>query len=143
MMKDNTWDAFRVQEEKKGGESGAVDRGIYQGGPRGGYEHGRGWGYGGGGSIPPTCFNCSVIDHVSWFYTKSCVIYTYFYSPKHLIEDFPYLLKKWEEKKGNCNMVHVEPHKNHKKKGEGNINIVTHRGVNIGGDFEPREISGK
>jgi hypothetical protein len=33
------------------------------------------------------------------------------YSPEHVIEDCPDLLKKWEEKKTHCNMVHAEPHK--------------------------------
>jgi hypothetical protein len=35
--------------------------------------------------------------------------------PKHVTEDCPDLLKKWEEKKAHCNMVTTEPHGNQKK----------------------------
>jgi hypothetical protein len=41
LMQDHTHDVFQVQEEQKGGDHGGVERGGYQGGPRGGY--GCGW----------------------------------------------------------------------------------------------------
>ena len=34
---------------------------------------------------------------------------TYCCSLEHVTKDCPDLLKKWEDKKGNCNMVHIEP----------------------------------
>jgi hypothetical protein len=49
----------------------------------------------------------------------------YFYSPEHVTKDFSDLLKKWEENKTNCNMVHVEPCKNKKKNEEVDIWVVT------------------
>jgi hypothetical protein len=67
------------------------------------------------------------------------VLCAYCYSPEHVTEDFPDLLKKWEDKKGNCNMVHVEPCKNQKKKGEVNIWVVTHGGEKTGADFQTHE----
>jgi hypothetical protein len=66
-------------------------------------------GYGRGGGRPPTCFNCREIGHVSRFCTKPCMLCAYCYSPEHVTEDCPDLLKKWEDKKTNCNMVHAEP----------------------------------
>jgi hypothetical protein len=36
MIQDNTRDAFWVEEEQNGCESSDNDRGVYQGGPRGG-----------------------------------------------------------------------------------------------------------
>jgi hypothetical protein len=49
----------------------------------------------------------------------------YCYSPKHVTEDFLYLVKKWEEKKMHCNMVHADPCENKKKGEEVNIWVVT------------------
>jgi hypothetical protein len=43
------------------------------------------------------------------------VLCAYCYSLEHVTKDYPDLLKKWEEKKMHCNMVHVEPCKNKKK----------------------------
>jgi hypothetical protein len=63
----------------------------------------------------------------------------YYYSPKHVIEDYPELLKKWEDKKSSCNMVHVEPCKNKKKNEEVDVWVVTQGGVNTGAEFEHGE----
>jgi len=94
-MQDNTLESFLVQEEKNGGECGGLNKGGYQGGPQVGYGHYRGYRYGGGGSIPPTCFNCSEIGHVSQFLTIPCLLCTYFYNHEHATEDCPEFLKKW------------------------------------------------
>jgi len=115
LVQDHTHDVFWVQEKNKGGEYGSAKRGGYQGGPRGGYGLGHIKGNGGGVSRPHTCFNCGQIGHVSIFFTKLCTLCGYFYSPEHVTEDCPNLLKKWEKKKEHFNMVTVEPHKNQKK----------------------------
>jgi hypothetical protein len=41
------------------------------------------------------------------------------------MEDFPELLEKWEEKKGHCNMVTVEPCEDQKLKEEVDVWVVT------------------
>jgi hypothetical protein len=53
------------------------------------------------------------------------VLCAYCYSPEQVTEDCLGLLKKWEEKKGNCNMVHVKPCKNKNKNEEVNVQVVT------------------
>jgi hypothetical protein len=39
----------------------------------------------------------------------------YYYSPESVTKDYPDLLKKWEEKKVNCNMAHAKLRINKKK----------------------------
>jgi hypothetical protein len=56
------------------------------------------------------------------------VLCAYCYSPEHVTEDCPDLLKKWEDKKTNCNMVHAEPCKNKKKNEEVDVWVVTRGG---------------
>ena len=107
-MQDNTRDAFQVQEEHKGGECDGLERGRYQEGPIGGYGCGHNLGYGGVGGRPLTCFNYGEIGHVSRFCTKRHVIFSYCYSLEHVTEDYLDLLKNWEDKETNCNMVHAE-----------------------------------
>jgi len=54
------------------------------------------------------------------------------------------LLHKWEEKKGNYNMVHAKPCKNKKKNVlEADVQVVTHGGENIRVEFEHGEGSGQ
>jgi hypothetical protein len=45
--------------------------------------------------------------------------------PNHVTEECPNLLKKWEEKKTHCNMVHADPHKNKKKNEEVDVWVIT------------------
>jgi hypothetical protein len=71
------------------------------------------------------------------------VICTYFYSPEHAIEDCPNLLKKCEEKKRHCNMVHVEPCKNKKKDKEVEVWVITRNREKTGRDFEQDESLGQ
>jgi hypothetical protein len=49
---------------------------------------------------------------------KLHMLYAYFYSPKNFTEDYLDLLKKWEGKKSNCNIVHANPCKNKKENEE-------------------------
>jgi hypothetical protein len=102
----------------------------------GGYKHSYDRQYGRGVSRSPTCFNSGEIGHVSQFYTKPRMLCAYFYILENVTEDCLDLLKKWEDKKTNCNMVHAEPHKNKKKNEEADVWVVTHKGENIGADFE-------
>jgi hypothetical protein len=53
------------------------------------------------------------------------------------------LLKKWEDMKGNYNMVHAEMHKNKKKNEEVNLRVVTHGWEKIGEEFEHEESLGQ
>ena len=92
---------------------------------------------------PPTCFNCKEIGHVSRFCTKIPMIYAYYYSPEHVMKDCPDLLKMREEKNTNCNMVHVDPHKNNNKNEEVDIWVVTEGGANTRPNFEHGEGSGQ
>jgi hypothetical protein len=117
-MKDHIHDVFRVQEGKNDGESGGVERGVYQGGPQGGYGCGCGLGNGGGGGRTPTFFNHGEILHVSRFCDKPYALCGYCYNLEHVTKDFPKLLKKWEKKKTHCNMMTVEPCGNNKNDGE-------------------------
>jgi hypothetical protein len=64
------------------------------------------------------------------------VLYAYLYKPEHVTEDCPNLLKKWEDKKTNYNMVHDELRKNKKNNEVFDIWVVTHRGEKTGLDFE-------
>lgn len=94
------------------------------------------------GERPPTCFNCGEIGLVSRFCTKPCMLCAYCYSPKHVTEDCLILVKKWEEKKIHCNMVHAEPHIN-KKDAEVDVRVITRGGAKTGREFEQVESSGK
>jgi hypothetical protein len=67
----------------------------------------------------------------------------YCYSHEHVTEDYPNLLKKWEDKKTNYNMVHVEPHKNKNKNEEADVRVVTRGGEKTWVDFEHGEGSGQ
>jgi hypothetical protein len=71
------------------------------------------------------------------------VLCAYCYSPEPVTEYYLELLKKWEENKTNCNMVHAEPHKNKKKNEEDDVRVVTHRGEKIGENFKHGEGSGQ
>jgi hypothetical protein len=71
------------------------------------------------------------------------VLSAYYNSHEHVIENFPDLLKKWEDKKGNCNMVHVKPCKNKKKNGEVDVWVVTRGGTKTWEEFEHGEGSGQ
>jgi hypothetical protein len=71
------------------------------------------------------------------------MICAYFYSPEHVTKDFLDLLKKWEYKKTNYNMVHAELHKNKKKNEEDEVQVVTYEGAKEGDNFEHGEGSGK
>jgi hypothetical protein len=94
LMKDNTRDAFWVQEEHKGGDIGGAERDGYQGGPRGEYGCNHGRGYGRGGDRSPTYFNCGEIGQVSRFCTKTRVLCAYYHSLEHVTKDYPDLVKK-------------------------------------------------
>jgi hypothetical protein len=59
----------------------------------------------------------------------------YCYSPEHVTEDCPEILKKWEVKNTNCNMVHIETCKIKKKNEEAGVQVVTHRGAKKGEKF--------
>ena len=63
------------------------------------------------------------------------MICAYYYSPKHVIEDYHELVKKWEEKKMHCNMVHAEPCKSKKKDEEVDFQVVILGGEKKGRDF--------
>jgi hypothetical protein len=67
----------------------------------------------------------------------------YCYSLEHVTEDCHDLLKKWEEKKTNCNIAHVKSCKKKKKNEEVDMWVVTHRGVKTEEDFEHGEGSGQ
>jgi hypothetical protein len=56
------------------------------------------------------------------------VLCAYCYNLKHVTEDSLNLLKKWEEKKANYNMVHAEPWKNKNKNEEVDVSVVTQGG---------------
>jgi hypothetical protein len=88
-------------------------------------------------------FNCGEVGHVSRFYTKPCALCGYCHSTKHVTEDFPDLLGKWEEKKAHCNMVIVEPHKDQNPKEEVDVQVVTRGGIQMGMDLECGEILGQ
>jgi hypothetical protein len=53
------------------------------------------------------------------------------------------LLEKWEEKKGHCNMVTVEPHEGQKPKEEVDVWVVTQGGIHMGVDLEQGESLGQ
>ena len=63
----------------------------------------------------------------------------YFYNPEHVTKDNLDLVKKWEEKKMHCNMVHVNPWKNNNKDNKVDVQVVTRGGENIGRDFKQVE----
>jgi hypothetical protein len=79
------------------------------------------------------------IGHVLRFCTNLCVLCAYCYSLEHVIEDYPDLVKKWEENKTHCNMVHAEPRKNNKNDEEVYVRVVTRGGAKIGRDCEKAE----
>jgi hypothetical protein len=57
------------------------------------------------------------------------------------MEDFPNLLGKWEENKGNCNMVIVESCKGQRPKKGANLWSVTRGGIRTRMDLERGESS--
>jgi len=71
------------------------------------------------------------------------VLCAYFYSTEHVIEECPNLLKKWEETKTHCNMVHVEFCKNKKKDEEVDFQVITYVRANTRRYFEQTESSGQ
>jgi hypothetical protein len=51
-------------------------------------------------------------------------------------------VKKWEEKKTHCNIVHVEPRRKKKNDEEIDVQVVTQVGTKIGRDFKKNESLG-
>jgi hypothetical protein len=115
MMKDNTHDAFWVQEEHKGGDHGGVERGNTKDVPEVDMDVVMDEDMEEGEVGPPLVSIVERLVMYQGFCTKPHVLCAYCYSPEHVIEDCPDLLKKWEENKMHCNMVHVEPRGNKKK----------------------------
>jgi len=66
----------------------------------------------------------------------------YFYSPEHVTDDSPELLKKWDEKKTDCNMVHPESCKIKKNNEDTDIHVVTCIGEKTRVELEHGEGSG-
>ena len=70
-------------------------------------------------------FNCGESCHLERFCTKTCTLCTRCYSVEHVTKYFPYLMKKWEDNRGRCNMVTVEPREKNIGKDMAQVNIVT------------------
>jgi hypothetical protein len=117
MMQDNTQDAFWVQEEQKGGEHGVTIEEDIKEDLEVGMDMVMDEDMVEEVEDPPHASIAVrlVMSHGSAL-SHMCSVHTC-YSPKHVTEDCPDLLKKWEDKKGNCNMVHVEPCKKLEEEG--------------------------
>ena len=119
--------AFKVHSTSndKVGEHGG------SGGQRRGY-HGRGRrGFDGGVGRQPTFFSCEETIHLALFCTKPCALCGYFQSEDHAIEDYPQLVAKWEEKRGNYSMVIVELCEEQNLKAPMHVGIVNRGGACI------------
>jgi hypothetical protein len=108
---------------------------------RRGYGRGRGRGYGGGGKILPTYFNCGEVGHVLQLCTKLHAPCGYYHNTEHVRYQCPNLLAKWEEKKGYCNMVTIEPRGDLELNKEDDVRVVTRGRIHKRMDLEKGEIS--